>query len=103
MSSAIPVPGELAQPRVPARSGSKRVTGKNVRRLGGHPMLAYTVAEQLNGSVHSINALAQNIAGINEQIVRAKGNGQPGRVPVEAEVEVLRDAHEAHPSLTELL
>jgi N-acylneuraminate cytidylyltransferase len=29
---------------IPARSGSKRVTGKNVRRLGGHPMLAYTVA-----------------------------------------------------------
>ena len=29
---------------IPARSGSKRVTGKNVRLLGGHPMLAYTIA-----------------------------------------------------------
>ena len=29
---------------VPARAGSKRVVGKNVRRLGAHPLLAYTVA-----------------------------------------------------------
>jgi N-acylneuraminate cytidylyltransferase len=29
---------------VPARAGSKRVAGKNVRRLAGHPLLAYTIA-----------------------------------------------------------
>jgi N-acylneuraminate cytidylyltransferase len=29
---------------IPARQGSKRVPGKNVRRLSGHPMLAYTIA-----------------------------------------------------------
>lgn len=29
---------------VPARSGSKRVVGKNVRRLGGHPLIAYTIS-----------------------------------------------------------
>jgi N-acylneuraminate cytidylyltransferase len=29
---------------VPARSGSQRVPGKNVRRLGGHPLLAYAIA-----------------------------------------------------------
>jgi N-acylneuraminate cytidylyltransferase len=29
---------------VPARSGSKRVRDKNVRCLGGHPLLAYTIA-----------------------------------------------------------
>ena len=29
---------------VPARSGSKRLPGKNVRRLAGHPALAYTIA-----------------------------------------------------------
>lgn len=29
---------------IPARSGSKRVPGKNVRRLAGHPLLAYTIA-----------------------------------------------------------
>jgi CMP-N-acetylneuraminic acid synthetase len=29
---------------VPARAGSKRVPGKNIRALGGHPLLAYTIA-----------------------------------------------------------
>jgi CMP-N,N'-diacetyllegionaminic acid synthase len=29
---------------VPARSGSKRVRDKNVRRLAGHPLLAYAIA-----------------------------------------------------------
>jgi CMP-N,N'-diacetyllegionaminic acid synthase len=29
---------------IPARAGSKRVPGKNVRRLGDHPALAYTIA-----------------------------------------------------------
>lgn len=33
---------------VPARSGSKRVPGKNVRMLDGHPLLAYTVAAALS-------------------------------------------------------
>ncbi len=29
---------------IPARAGSKRVVGKNVRRLGDHPLVAYTIA-----------------------------------------------------------
>lgn len=29
---------------IPARSGSQRVPGKNIRRLGAHPLLAYTIA-----------------------------------------------------------
>lgn len=36
---------------VPARSGSKRVPGKNVRRLGSHPLLAYSVAAALESAV----------------------------------------------------
>jgi N-acylneuraminate cytidylyltransferase len=36
---------------IPARGGSKRVAGKNVRRLGGHPMLAYTIAAALDSGV----------------------------------------------------
>ena len=42
-----PVP-ELSQPSavalIPARSGSTRVPGKNIRVLGQHPLIAYTVA-----------------------------------------------------------
>ncbi len=29
---------------IPARSGSKRVAGKNIRPLNGHPLIAYTIA-----------------------------------------------------------
>jgi CMP-N,N'-diacetyllegionaminic acid synthase len=29
---------------VPARAGSKRIPGKNIRPLGGHPLLAYSIA-----------------------------------------------------------
>jgi N-acylneuraminate cytidylyltransferase len=36
---------------IPARSGSKRVAGKNVRRLGGHPLLAYAVAAARDAGV----------------------------------------------------
>ncbi len=36
---------------IPARQGSKRVPGKNVRLLNGHPMLAYTIAAAIESGV----------------------------------------------------
>ena len=36
---------------IPARQGSKRVPGKNVRLLQGHPMLAYSIAPALESGV----------------------------------------------------
>ena len=36
---------------IPARVGSKRVPGKNVRVLGGHPMIAYTIGPALESKV----------------------------------------------------
>jgi CMP-N,N'-diacetyllegionaminic acid synthase len=36
---------------IPARQGSKRVPGKNVRLLNGHPMLAYTIAAAVQSGV----------------------------------------------------
>src|SRR4026209_509972 len=36
---------------IPARHGSKRVPGKNVRLLNGHPMLAYTIAPAIQSGV----------------------------------------------------
>lgn len=36
---------------IPARSGSKRVPGKNVRALGGHPVIAYTIAAAVKSVV----------------------------------------------------
>ena len=36
---------------IPARSGSKRIQGKNIRPLHGHPLLAYTVAAALESGI----------------------------------------------------
>ena len=36
---------------IPARVGSKRVPGKNVRVLGGHPMIAYTIGAALASKI----------------------------------------------------
>jgi CMP-N,N'-diacetyllegionaminic acid synthase len=36
---------------IPARQGSKRVPGKNVRMLDGHPMLAYSIVPALESGV----------------------------------------------------
>ena len=36
---------------IPARGGSKRVPGKNIRDLQGHPLLAYTIAPALDSGV----------------------------------------------------
>ncbi len=36
---------------IPARAGSKRVPGKNIRPLHGHPLIAYTIAPALQSGV----------------------------------------------------
>ena len=36
---------------IPARSGSKRVPNKNIKPIGGHPMLAYTVCAAIDSCV----------------------------------------------------
>lgn len=36
---------------IPARAGSKRLPGKNIRPLAGHPLLAYTIAAALESGV----------------------------------------------------
>lgn len=49
MEPGTDVPSAVAF--IPARSGSKRVQGKNVRRLGAHPMIAYTIAPAIESGV----------------------------------------------------
>ena len=48
---------------IPARSGSKRVVGKNVRPLAGHPLLAYTVSAARESGVFAdvITLTAQTV------------------------------------------
>ena len=52
---------------IPARSGSKRVVGKNVRPLAGHPLLAYTVSAARESGVFAdviVSTDAESIAEI---------------------------------------
>lgn len=46
-----------AQPRsvalIPARAGSKRIAHKNVRKLNGHPLMAYSIAAARQSNVFS--------------------------------------------------
>lgn len=38
---------------IPARAGSKRVPGKNVRNFAGHPLIAYTISAALDSGIFS--------------------------------------------------
>jgi len=41
---------------IPARAGSKRIPNKTLRRLGKHPLLAYTIASALDTGAHVLVA-----------------------------------------------
>ncbi|MBP7439621.1 MAG: flagellar hook-associated protein FlgK [Acidovorax sp.] len=56
--------------------------------------IGYTVAEQLKGSMVAVNSLAKNIAGINEQIARAKGNGQPANDLLDQRDQLIRELNQ---------
>ncbi|ART49464.1 flagellar hook-associated protein FlgK [Acidovorax carolinensis] len=56
--------------------------------------IGYTVAEQLKGSMLTVNSLAKNIAGINEQIARAKGNGQPANDLLDQRDQLIRELNQ---------
>jgi CMP-N,N'-diacetyllegionaminic acid synthase len=76
----IEVPTCLAL--IPARAGSKRIPGKNVRILAGHPLLAYTIRAAIQASVFD----AVFVSTESEQIAEiAQGYG--------AEVPFLRPPH----------
>ena len=52
---------------IPARMGSKRVPGKNVRVLGGHPLIAYTIAPAVQSGIFDrvmVSTDAEEIAAI---------------------------------------
>jgi CMP-N,N'-diacetyllegionaminic acid synthase len=67
---------------VPARSGSQRVPGKNVRPLAGHPLLAYTITVALQSSLFDavvVSTDSEEIAGV----ARHYGAEVPGLRPPE--------------------
>ena len=56
--------------------------------------IGYTVAEQLKGSMIAVNSLARNIAAVNEQIARAKGNGQPANDLLDQRDQLIRELNQ---------
>jgi CMP-N,N'-diacetyllegionaminic acid synthase len=70
---------------VPARAGSKRIPGKNVRLLGGHPLLAYSVA-------------AARASGVFDRVIVSTDSEQVAQIATAygAEVPFLRPAELAH-------
>lgn len=67
---------------VPARSGSLRVPGKNVRELGGHPLLAYSIAAARESGVFGAIVVSTDSAAIADVAVRY-GAEVPGLRPAE--------------------
>ena len=67
---------------IPARQGSKRVPGKNVRPLQGHPLLAYTIAAALESGVFDAVVVSTDSEEI-EAIARHYGAEVPFPRPAE--------------------
>jgi CMP-N-acetylneuraminic acid synthetase len=65
---------------VPARAGSQRVPGKNVRPLAGHPLLAYTIAAARESGVFDAIVVSTDSADIAE-VARRYGAEVPGLRP----------------------
>jgi len=65
---------------IPARAGSQRAPGKNVRELAGHPLLAYTIAAARESGVFGALLCSTDSAEIAE-IARRYGAEVPGLRP----------------------
>ncbi|PSN20264.1 acylneuraminate cytidylyltransferase [filamentous cyanobacterium CCP5] len=67
---------------VPARAGSKRVPGKNVRLFAGHPLIAYTISAAIQSRIFSAVIVSTDSEEIAE-IARHYGAEVPFLRPVE--------------------
>ncbi|MDH4462584.1 MAG: flagellar hook-associated protein FlgK [Acidovorax sp.] len=56
--------------------------------------IQYTVTEQLQSSITAVNSLATQIAAVNEQIARAKGNGQSPNDLLDQRDQLIRDMNQ---------
>jgi N-acylneuraminate cytidylyltransferase len=67
---------------IPARAGSKRVPGKNVRSLAGHPLIAYSVAAALESRVFAAVMVSTDSEAVAE-VARHYGAEVPFLRPAE--------------------
>lgn len=86
---------------IPARGGSKRLPGKNIRSLGGRPLIGWTIAAARDSGVCSYIIVSTDDEGI-AQVARTQGADVPGLRPAElasdtaGSVEVALHALELH-------
>jgi CMP-N,N'-diacetyllegionaminic acid synthase len=93
---------------IPARVGSKRVPGKNVRPLNGHPLIAYTIAPAIKSGVFArviVSTDSEEIASIAKHYgaevpflrpAEFAGDTSPDIEWVEHTLKTLRDAGNAY-------
>jgi N-acylneuraminate cytidylyltransferase len=67
---------------IPARGGSQRVPGKNVRVLAGHPLIAYSIASALESGLFTSVVVSTDSEEIAE-VARRYGAEVPGLRPAD--------------------
>jgi CMP-N,N'-diacetyllegionaminic acid synthase len=67
---------------IPARAGSKRIAGKNLRSLNGHPLLAYTIRTALDAAIFD-SVIVSTEDERTAQIARHYGAEVPFMRPIE--------------------
>ncbi|MEZ0394856.1 MAG: acylneuraminate cytidylyltransferase family protein [Anaerolineales bacterium] len=86
---------------IPARSGSKRVAGKNIRPLAGHPVIAYTIVSALQSGIFSAVIVSTDSEKYAE-IARQYGAEVPFLRPVELAGDLSPDIEWVEHALLEL-
>lgn len=89
MDRSDPVVGRCVA-LVPARAGSVRVPGKNVRLLAGHPLIAYTIAAARRANVFP-RVVVSTDSEETAEIARAYGADVPWLRPAELAGPTARD------------
>lgn len=75
---------------IPARGGSKRVPGKNIRSLGGHPLLAYSIAAARESGVFQ-DVIVSTDDAVTADVARRYGAEVPFMRPQAMAADLSRD------------
>ncbi|NQS90934.1 MAG: acylneuraminate cytidylyltransferase, partial [Chloroflexi bacterium] len=71
---------------IPARGGSKGLPGKNIKPLGGHPLIAYSIAAALRS-----NLVTRTIVSTDENQIAEKAREYGAEVPFLRPEDIARD------------
>jgi CMP-N,N'-diacetyllegionaminic acid synthase len=86
---------------IPARAGSKRLPGKNIKRLAGHPLMAYAIAAALESGIFA-DVVVSTDSDQYASIARHYGAQVPFMRPAELAGDLSPDIEWVEHALTEL-